>query len=78
MAGVGLLAVAATSCGKKVESTQTSGIATIACDATFENIMSQEIDLSRGKHNAILCGRACRYRLDYKHVDQNGHHHPPA
>ncbi len=45
MAGVGLLAVAATSCGKKVESTQTSGIATIACDATFENIMSQEIDV---------------------------------
>ena len=45
MAGVGLLAVAATSCGKKVESIQTSGIATIACDATFENIMSQEIDV---------------------------------
>lgn len=30
---------------KKVESTQTSGIATIACDATFENILSQEIDV---------------------------------
>lgn len=33
------------SCGKKVESTQTSGIATIACDASFENILSQEIDV---------------------------------
>ncbi len=33
------------SCDKKAESTQTSGIATIACDATFENILSQEIDV---------------------------------
>lgn len=30
---------------RKVESTSTSGIATIACDATFENILSQEIDV---------------------------------
>lgn len=36
----------ATSCEtKKPESTSTSGIATIACDATFENILSQEIDV---------------------------------
>lgn len=35
-----------TSCEtKKPESTSTSGIATIACDATFENILSQEIDV---------------------------------
>lgn len=30
---------------KKPESTSTSGIATIACDASFENILSQEIDV---------------------------------
>lgn len=40
-----LMASVAVSCGKKVESTQTSGIATIACDASFENILSQEIDV---------------------------------
>lgn len=31
--------------GNKVTSTQTSGLTTIACDKTFENIMSQEIDV---------------------------------
>lgn len=30
---------------QKVESTNTSGIATIACDASFENILAQEIDV---------------------------------
>lgn len=40
-----LLVPAMVSCDKKAESTQTSGIATIACDATFENILSQEIDV---------------------------------
>lgn len=36
-----------TSCSKKAESTSTasSGIATIVCDASFENIMAQEIDV---------------------------------
>lgn len=51
MAGAVLLAAFAaslSSCsgGKKSPtSTSTSGIATIACDGTFENIMSQEIDV---------------------------------
>ena len=40
-----LLAVAASSCAKEVKSTASSGIAQIACDASFENIMSQEIDV---------------------------------
>ncbi|MDE7412146.1 MAG: substrate-binding domain-containing protein [Paramuribaculum sp.] len=31
--------------GHKVESTQTSGLTTIACDKTFENILQQEIDV---------------------------------
>lgn len=30
---------------RKAENTSTSGLATIACDATFENILSQEIDV---------------------------------
>lgn len=38
-------AVSFSSCDKKAESTSTSGIATIVCDETFENIMSQEIDV---------------------------------
>lgn len=33
------------SCSKKPQSTSSSGIATIVCDASFENIMSQEIDV---------------------------------
>lgn len=33
------------SCEKKADSTSTSGIATMVCDASFENIMSQEIDV---------------------------------
>lgn len=33
------------SCGKKAESTSSSGIATVVCDASFENIMDQEIDV---------------------------------
>lgn len=41
-----LCAAVLSSCDtKKVESTNTSGIATIACDASFENILSQEIDV---------------------------------
>lgn len=32
-------------CDKKVTSTSSSGIATIVCDASFENIMDQEIDV---------------------------------
>ena len=39
------------SCDKKAESTQTSGIATIACDASFENILSQEIDVFEYSYN---------------------------
>lgn len=34
-----------TSCGKTPTNTSTSGIATIVCDDTFENIMNQEIDV---------------------------------
>ncbi|MBD5243803.1 MAG: phosphate ABC transporter substrate-binding protein [Barnesiella sp.] len=34
-----------TSCDKKATTTSTSGLATMVCDATFENIMSQEIDV---------------------------------
>lgn len=45
-AGAIVLAGAALcSCDKKVESTSTSGIATLFCDASFENIMAQEIDV---------------------------------
>jgi len=33
------------SCGKTPTNTSTSGIATIVCDDTFENIMNQEIDV---------------------------------
>ncbi|MBD5330786.1 MAG: substrate-binding domain-containing protein [Paramuribaculum sp.] len=40
-----LAGVALCSCDKKVESTSTSGIATLVCDASFENIMAQEIDV---------------------------------
>lgn len=40
-----ITAAAFTSCDKKAENTSTSGLATIVCDATFENIMSQEIDV---------------------------------
>ncbi|MCM1483281.1 MAG: substrate-binding domain-containing protein [Muribaculaceae bacterium] len=46
MAAGMLLAAVTVSCDRhKAESTSTSGIATIACDATFENILSQEIDV---------------------------------
>lgn len=34
-----------TSCDKKAESSSSNGIATIVCDASFENIMNQEIDV---------------------------------
>ena len=34
-----------TSCDKKAATSSSSGIATIVCDASFENIMSQEIDV---------------------------------
>lgn len=47
-AAAGLLAVAAaglTSCDKKVESRSSEGIATVVCDASFENILAQEIDV---------------------------------
>ncbi|WP_290430465.1 PstS family phosphate ABC transporter substrate-binding protein [Paramuribaculum intestinale] len=40
-----LLGVALSSCAKEVKSTASSGIAQIACDASFENIMNQEIDV---------------------------------
>lgn len=40
-----IAAASFSSCDKKAESTSTSGIATIVCDETFENIMSQEIDV---------------------------------
>lgn len=44
--GILLCMAGLSSCDKKkVESTNTSGIATIACDASFENILSQEIDV---------------------------------
>ena len=45
MIGAAALLTGLSSCDKKAESTQTSGIATIACDASFENILSQEIDV---------------------------------
>lgn len=45
MIGSAALLTGLSSCDKKAESTQTSGIATIACDASFENILSQEIDV---------------------------------
>ncbi|MCM1029646.1 MAG: substrate-binding domain-containing protein [Pseudoflavonifractor sp.] len=48
LAAAALLATAALvmpSCDKKPQSTASSGIATIACDASFENIMQQEIDV---------------------------------
>ncbi len=47
-AALALTAVSLGSCSqgsKKPTSTSTSGIATIACDANFENILSQEIDV---------------------------------
>lgn len=40
-----VMASVMTSCDKKVSNTSTSGIGSIVCDATFENIMSQEIDV---------------------------------
>ena len=40
-----LLLAMATSCAHKMQNTSTSGLATMVCDATFENIMSQEIDV---------------------------------
>lgn len=39
------LAALAVSCDKKPKSTSTSGIATVVCDASFENILQQEIDV---------------------------------
>ena len=45
LGGLALSLSLLTSCGKKAESTSSSGIATIVCDASFENIMDQEIDV---------------------------------
>lgn len=46
-----------TSCRKAPTNTSTSGLATIVCDASFENIMNQEIDVfeytSKGKADII-------------------------
>lgn len=39
------VAVAMTSCDKKPTSTSTSGLAQVACDQTFENILQQEIEV---------------------------------
>ncbi|MCM1337263.1 MAG: substrate-binding domain-containing protein [Candidatus Amulumruptor caecigallinarius] len=39
------VAVAMTACDKKVTNTSTSGIGTVVCDASFENILDQEIDV---------------------------------
>lgn len=44
MVGAALVALA-TSCDTKPKSTSTSGLATIVCDASFENILQQEIDV---------------------------------
>lgn len=40
-----MMASVMTSCDKKVSNTSTSGIGSIVCDASFENIMQQEIDV---------------------------------
>ncbi len=40
-----VMAAAFSSCDKKPQSTSTSGIATIVCDASFENVLQQEIDV---------------------------------
>lgn len=47
MLAVGAVALTAamTSCDKKAANTSTSGVGSIVCDASFENIMSQEIDV---------------------------------
>ncbi len=46
-----------TACQKTPTNTSTSGLATIVCDASFENIMNQEIDVfeytTKGKANII-------------------------
>ncbi len=46
-----------TSCDKKTTNTSTSGLGTIVCDASFENIMNQEIDVfeytTKGNANII-------------------------
>lgn len=42
---VAAAAISLVSCDKKPASTASSGIATIACDASFENVMQQEIDV---------------------------------
>lgn len=44
-AGIALIASIFTSCDKKPASTASEGIATVVCDASFANIMSQEIDV---------------------------------
>ena len=43
--GVILSGTTLSSCRKAPTNTSTSGLATIVCDATFENIMNQEIDV---------------------------------
>ncbi|MDE7397718.1 MAG: substrate-binding domain-containing protein [Muribaculum sp.] len=55
--GVILSGMALTSCRHNPTNTSTSGLATIVCDATFENIMAQEIDVfeytTKGNANII-------------------------
>lgn len=45
MMAAAAIAPVLTSCDKKVTTTSTSGVGSIVCDASFENIMSQEIDV---------------------------------
>lgn len=55
--GAALSATMLTGCRKAPTNTSSSGIATIVCDESFENIMEQEIDVfeynTRGKANII-------------------------
>lgn len=45
MTAAAAMATVMTSCDKKAATTSTSGLGSIVCDASFENIMSQEIDV---------------------------------
>lgn len=42
---IAVMAAAFSSCDKKPTSTSTNGIATVVCDASFENVLQQEIDV---------------------------------
>lgn len=50
-------------CRKAPTNTSTSGLATIVCDASFQNIMDQEIDVfeyttkGRAQYHSLLCFR---------------------